>query len=146
MKLLILTLTALISFSSLKSNAQDIKVSAAVTNAFNASFKNADGVQWKDCGTYYKADFNLSGQYVTAFYDANANLMAVTKNITTMQLPITLQTKLKQSYDDFWVSDLFELSDENGTSYYVTVEDGDSKITLKSVGNTWTTYKKNRKS
>jgi len=146
MKLLILTLTALLSFGSLKSNAQDIKVSAAVVNSFNTSFKNAAEVQWKDCGTYYKADFTLNGQYVTAYYDAAANLMAVTKNISTVQLPVTLQANLKKSYEDYWVSDLFEVSDESGTSYYVTVENGDTKTTLKSIGNSWTTFKKQRKS
>lgn len=146
MKLLLFTLTALLSFGSVKTNAQDIKVSVVVTNAFHNSFSNASDVQWKDCGTYYKADFVMNGQYVTAFYDQNASLLGVTKNISALQLPVTLQANLKQSYEDYWISDLFELSNESGTSYYVTVEDGDSKITLKSVGNSWTTYKKQRKS
>ena len=146
MKLFLFALTALLSFGSLKSNAQDIKVSASVMSAFQTSFNNADEVKWKDCGNYYRADFTLNGQYVTAFYDTNASLLAVTKNISPVQLPVTLQTSLKQSYEDYWISELFELSNENGTSYYVTVEDGDSKITLKSIGNTWTTYKKSRKS
>ena len=146
MKLFLFALTAFLSFSSLKSNAQNIKVSASVMSAFQSSFGNATDVKWKDGGNYYKADFTMNGQYVTAFYDATANLIGVTKNISPVQLPITLQTSLKKSYEDYWVSDLFELSGENGTSYYVTVEDGDSKITLKSVGNTWMTYKKQRKS
>jgi post-segregation antitoxin (ccd killing protein) len=146
MKLFLLTLTALLSFGSQKANAQDIKVSAAVVNSFNTSFKNASDVQWKDGGTFYKADFSLNGQYVTAFYDSNANLMAVTKNISPVQLPVTLQASLKKSYEDYWISELFEISDENGTSYYATVEDGDTKTTLKSVGSTWTTFKKQRKS
>jgi hypothetical protein len=147
MKLLFITLTALISFSSLSSNAQDVHVSAAVVNSFKAAFNSAADVQWKDCGTYYKANFTFNGQYVTAFYDNNANLMGVTKNISTLQLPVTLQTSLKKNFEKYWVSDLFELSDESGTSYYVTVEDGDNKITLKSsTGNNWTTYKKSRKS
>ena len=146
MKLIMLTLTALISFSSFTSNAQDVTVSAAVVNSFNSAFKNAADVQWKDGGNYYKADFTMNGQYVTAFYNANAGLMAVTKNISPLQLPVTLQTSLKASYEDYWVSELFELSDEAGVSYYTTVENGDTKITLKSSGGSWTTYKKCRKS
>jgi hypothetical protein len=62
-------------------------------------------------------------------------------------LPVTLQTALKKSYEAYWISDLFELSDENGTSYYVTVENGDAKVTLKSTQtNQWTVYQKSRKS
>ena len=146
MKFIVFTLTAMLTLGTLKSNAQDISVSAAVANSFQSTFKNASDVQWKDGGTYFKADFNLNGQYVTAFYSANATLMAVTKNISSVQLPVTLQTNLKASYEDYWVSELFEVSDENGTSYYATVENGDAKITLKSSGSTWTTYKKSRKS
>jgi hypothetical protein len=62
---------------------------------------------------FYKAEFAMSGQYVTAYYDATANLIAVTRNVSSFQLPITLQTKLKTSYESHWISDLFELSDDN---------------------------------
>ena len=72
--------------------------------------------------------------------------MAVTRNISPVQLPVTLQNNLKTAYEEHWISELFELSDESGTSYYVTVEDGDSKVTLKSFGNSWSTFKKSRKS
>lgn len=146
MKLIILTLTALLSLGSFQSKAQDVKVSTAVVNAFNAAFKNTTEVQWKESGAYYKADFTMNGQFINAYYDQNANLVAVTKNISTVQLPVTLQAKLKQTYSDYWVSDLFELSDESGTSYYVTVENGDTKTTLKSVSNDWTKFKKQNKS
>jgi hypothetical protein len=146
MKLIFLTLTALISFGSLRSNAQDINVSAAVLSSFNSSFKNASDVQWKDGGNYYKADFTLNGQYVTAFFNANANLIGVTKNISPVQLPVTLQTSLKKLSEGYWVSELFELSNESGTSYYATIENGDSKIILNSSSSNWMTYKKQRKS
>jgi post-segregation antitoxin (ccd killing protein) len=146
MKLVLLTLTALLSFGSLKTKAQDIHVSAAVANAFNTSFKQASDVQWKDCGTFYKADFVMNGQYVTAFYDANAALLAVTKNISPLQLPVTLQANLKKSYGNYWISEAMEYSNEGGTSYYVTIENGESRITLKSFGTAWTTYKKQDKS
>ena len=146
MKLILFTLTALLSFGTLKSNAQDIQVSTAVTNAFHHAFKNAADVEWKESNGVYKADFTLNGQYATAFYNADARLMAVTRNISPVQLPVTLQNNLKTAYEEYWISELFELSDESGTSYYVTVEDGDSKVILKSLGNSWSTFKKSRKS
>ncbi|NTS39356.1 hypothetical protein HRG84_00435 [Flavisolibacter sp. BT320] len=146
MKPLFFILTALLSLGSLQSDAQEIQVSTAVSNAFHHAFKNASQVEWKDGGNFYKADFVLNGQYVTAFFNTDAKLMAVTKNISPVQLPITLQNNLKTAYDEYWVSELFELSDESGTSYYVTVEDGESRITLKSFGNNWSTFKKSRKS
>ena len=148
MKLLLVAITAVLSLTNMKASASDdIQVSAAVLTSFNASFRNVSEVEWKTAGNYYKADFTMNGQYVTAYYDAAANLMAVTRNVTSLQLPVTLQTALKKGYDAYWISDLFELSDDNGTAYYVTVENGDLKVTLKSTpSNQWTVYQKHRKS
>ena len=147
MKFLLATIISLFSLVSTNANATDeINVSSAVVSSFKSSFKNASEVAWKMSGNLYKADFSLNGQYVAAYYDASANLIAVTRNVSSFQLPITLQNKLKANYESYWISDLFELSDDNGTSYYVTVEDGDSKITLKSSGsNEWTVFQKQRK-
>ena len=148
MKFLLATLITVFSFTSNPSHAtDDVNVSSAVVSTFKSSFKNASDVTWKVTNQYSKADFSLNGQFVSAYYDASANLIAVTRNISSFQLPITLQSKLKESYEDYWISDLFELSDNDGTAYYVTVEDGDSKITLKSSGtNSWNVYQKQRKS
>jgi hypothetical protein len=63
-----------------------------------------------------------------------------------MQLPISLQTSLKKQCGDLWISDLFEVANDQGTSYYVTLENADTKIVLKSSGSDWTTYQKQRKS
>ena len=148
MKFLLATFITVFSLVSTSLHATDnTKVSAAVLASFKSSFKNASEVKWVSTQNFYKAEFALNGQYATAYYDASANLIAVTRNISSFQLPITLQSKLKNSYEAYWISELFELSDDNGTSYYVTVEDGDSKITLKSSGtNDWAIYKKQRKS
>ena len=44
---------------------------------------------------------------------------------------------------DFWITGLFELSDESGTDYYVTLESADETVILKSVSdNSWSRYKK----
>jgi hypothetical protein len=148
MKFLLATLITVFSFVSNKSHAtDDVNVSSAIVSSFKSSFKNASEVSWKVTHNFYKADFSMNGQYVAAYYDGSANLIAVTRNITSLQLPITLQSKLKASYESYWISDLFELSDDSGTSYYVTVEDGDSKITLKSHGTSqWSVFQKQRKS
>lgn len=145
MKSFLITLAALLCFGTAQLNAQDINVSSSIANAFHTTFSNAANVQWKSSGNYYKADFTMNDQYVSAYYDATATLVAVTKNISPVQLPVTLQTKLKQAYNDYWISELFELSNESGTTYYITLQDGDSKVVLKSIGNSWQTYQKQRK-
>jgi hypothetical protein len=50
---------------------------------------------------------------------------------------------LKKNYSNHWISDLFEVSNEEGTAYYLTMEDADSKIVLKSTGgSSWDIYKR----
>ncbi len=147
MKFLFITLTCILSLFATNSYADDVKVAPVVLESFKTSFENATDVKWAFADNLYKANFEFNEQYVTAFYDLDGELVAVTKNMSSNQLPITLQTALKKDYQNYWVTDLFELSDEESTCYYITLEDADNKIVLKSTGTSgWTTYKKLRKS
>jgi hypothetical protein len=57
-----------------------------------------------------------------------------------------LQTGLKKDYSNYWISDLFEVSNSDGTGYYITLENADSKVVLKSTGgDNWKTYQKKTK-
>jgi len=56
-----------------------------------------------------------------------------------------LQSSLKNDYSNFWISDLYELAKYDGSSYYVTIENANQKIVLRSNGNGWTVHKKTGK-
>ena len=43
-------------------------------------------------------------------------------------------------------SDLFEAAKNDATNYYITLENADTKIILKSSGNSWDIYTKSKKS
>jgi hypothetical protein len=145
MKRLLVTLTIALSFISLSSFAND-EVSPSAVKSFNTSFKNATEVKWTVTDNYFKADFALNGQYVSAFYDTEGQMIAITRNISSLQLPIALQAELKSNYDAYWISDVFEVANETGTSYYITLESADTQLVLKSEGDSWSNFKKQRKS
>jgi hypothetical protein len=145
MKRLLVTLTIALSFISLSSFAND-EVSPSAVKSFNTSFKNATEVKWTVTDNYFKADFALNGQYVSAFYDTEGQMIAITRNISSLQLPIALQAELKSNYDAYWISDVFEVANETGTSYYITLETADTQLVLKSEGDSWSNFKKQRKS
>lgn len=133
-------------FVSLSAFANEKKISPKVLNAFNTEFTSAQEVQWTVTNDYYKASFDMNGVKVNAFYNVDGELMGLTRNISTAQLPVSLQAGLKKNYSNYWISDLFEVANNNGTSYYVTLENGDKKIVLSSAnGSDWSTYKKDRK-
>ena len=135
---------ALISFLfSVKSFANDGIISVSVQESFNKSFKNATEVKWSTINSYYKADFTFNGQQVTAFFESDGKLIAVTRHVLSTSLPVTLQADLKKDYEDYWISDVFEVNDDQGTSYFVTLQKADVILTLKATsGSNWSEYRK----
>jgi hypothetical protein len=145
MKRLFVTLTVLFSFFSLSSFAGG-GVNSRVLASFNSTFKNATEVDWSVTQNIYKANFALNGQYAVAYFDEAGQLIAVTRNISSTQLPIALQANLKTRYENYWISDLFEVANEEGTNYYVTLENAGTRLVLKSSGSDWSSFQKQRKS
>lgn len=146
MKRLFVTLAIALSFIGLSSFSDSDNVTSKVLESFKSSFKNATEVSWVAMPDFYKANFTLDGEYVSAFYSFDGRMIALTRYISPAQLPLTLQNTLKKDYEQYWVSDLFEYADDGGTTYYVTLENKDAKIVLKSASSTsWTQYQKERK-
>lgn len=135
---------ALISFLfSVKSFANDGTISVSVQESFNKSFKNATEVKWSTVNSYYKADFTFNGQQVTAFFESDGKLIVVTRHVLSTSLPVTLQADLKKDYEDYWISDLFEVNDDQGTSYIVTLQKADVILMLKATsGSSWSEYRR----
>lgn len=146
MKPLFILLTIISSFlgSSAMAN-DDQKITPSVLKSFQRSFSDAKEVHWAVRKNFYRADFELNGQYITAFYSVDGNFLAASRNITTAQLPVVLQTDIKKEYASFWVTELFELSSEQEIAYFLTLENADTKLVLKSFGHEWKVYQKTTK-
>lgn len=145
MKKMILTLA--IAVSTLSAFAGETNVSEKVLNAFNTEFNTAKDVQWTVGANYYLATFVYNEKYVNAYYNEDGELMGLTRNITTASLPVALQAGLKNEFSSYWVSDLVEVTKSEGTTYYVTLENADTKLVLKAAGGyDWNQYKKVKKS
>ena len=134
------------SFSSPAAFANTGKENPVVMEAFSSAFAAAKNVEWTVTDNVYKATFTYNNQVVTAFYGADGTQLALTRNITSAQLPITLQAELKKNYDQYWISNLFEMTDAGGLNYYITIETADTKIVLKSESTyNWSTFQKTKK-
>jgi hypothetical protein len=125
--------------------AADTAVSPNILQSFKKTFSNAKEVVWSANKDVFKAEFVYSSQYISAYYDADGNMLALTKNILSTQLPVLLETSLKEDYCGYWIADVLELSTEEGTSYYTTLENADEKLILKSSQNNWMVSKKIKK-
>lgn len=149
---MILTMSSITAFAGIAdSNPFAIKghgdVNEKVLNAFKQEFTDAAEVKWSAGVNYYKAEFIFNNQYISAFYSTTGELYGVTRHISSLDLPLNLLLSLKKDYSSFWITDLFEMAKKDGTSYYITLEDADTKVVLKASGSDeWTTYKKTKKS
>lgn len=143
MKPLLIALTFLASFFAKPTFARDGEIKPAVLKTFEKTFATAKNVEWTITPNMYKARFEMSGQIVTAYYNNNGKQLGVTRNITSHQLPLTLQTAMKKEYASHWITDLFELTNDEGTTYYVTLESAETKVILQSASTqSWNIYQK----
>lgn len=146
MKKMILTLVIAVStLSTLSAFASEVKVNTKVLNAFKTEFATVNDVEWTVGENYFIASFNYNQKQVFAYYDEQGILLGLTRNISTADLPMNLQYNLKKEYNNYWISDLFEVAKNGRTEYYVTVENADKKIVLLATGSDWEEYKKVRK-
>jgi ABC-type enterochelin transport system ATPase subunit len=121
-------------------------ISNEITTSFNKDFASATNVSWNKQKNFTKATFTMSNQVMFAYYDENGSLIASARNILSEQLPINLMNDLKKGYSNYWISELFEMDKEGQASYYVTLENADETLILRSSSsNSWSTYKRSKK-
>ncbi|HEY4065213.1 MAG TPA: hypothetical protein VGM30_25105 [Puia sp.] len=136
---LFLTVGISSSFATPNDDLKDV-----VKTSFRKDFKKAELMSYEVSKQYTKLTLKLNDVVLFAFYADNGDLLAVSRNIRTNQLPIQLLLELKKNYNsDYWVTDLFEINSDGQHSYYVTMENENTKTTLRSSGsNSWETYEK----
>ena len=146
MKKIMMMLALVLLVSTTFAYTGEEAVNKKALNSFKSEFAGATDAAWTAGSNYYKVAFTMNSQKLFAFYNTDGEFMAVTRYISSFQLPLTLQSSLKKSYDDYWISDLFEMAANDETGYYVTLENADTTIILRSIdGSDWSMYKKSKK-
>jgi hypothetical protein len=140
--MVILTATATFANETNKNNNVDERVE----KSFRKEFSTAVETSWTKINDIYKAQFVLNGQVMFAYLNEEGVLLGAYRNILSNQLPMSLMTQLKEDYAGYWISELFELAKDSQTNYYITLENGDQKIMLKSENaNNWNIKTKAKK-
>jgi hypothetical protein len=146
-KITTLALLAVIITTSIFAADKTNITNSEILSAFASKFTTATEVSWEKGQEFVKASFKLNEQYMFAYYTEGGELLGVCRNIHSNQLPLNLQVELKKISANGWITDLFEYASDSDNAYYVTIENADQQIQLKSTGyNSWTVYKKVKKS
>jgi CRISPR/Cas system-associated exonuclease Cas4 (RecB family) len=156
MKKMILTLAIAVSslasfagssFGMSKAFKGEENVNKQVLNAFKTEFNTVKDVEWTAGTDFYKASFVYNEKHVFAYYNIDGDLLGLTRYISSVDLPLNLQIGLKKNGKGYWISDLFEVAKNEVTSYYITLENADTKMVLWSVGGSnWEEFKTVKKS
>jgi len=106
MMMLALVLTLSTSFAFTGEEA----VNKQALASFKTEFAGATDAAWTVGNNYYQLAFTMNDQKLFAYYNTQGEFLAVTRYISSFQLPLNLQISLKKSYSNYWISDLFEVA------------------------------------
>lgn len=121
-------------------------INQQVLEAFKKEFVDAKDVMWTNNRDYVKATFTMNDQVLFAYYTQGGELLAITRNISSDKLPISLLTSLKKNYSEYWITDLFELVAAGNGTYYLTLQNADVELVLKSDEfGSWEVFKKSKR-
>jgi hypothetical protein len=69
-------------------------------------------------------------------------MLGVSRNLSSNDLPFNLRMNLQSYFEKYWVTEAFEYATPASDSYYVTLENADVKLILKSESGVFQLYKK----
>ena len=131
MKKIISIAALLVAFSTTSVFAQS-HTPSLVVGSFEHKFINAENSSWSAVSDLYRVDFSLQNQTLTAFFNADGELVASSRNIIPMQLPISLNASLEKDFGKYTIASLFEVDEFDEVRYYAKLSNQKSGILLKS--------------
>ena len=141
-----IAIVLMMGLSAFAAKNDETDVNKEVVRSFHKEFINAKNVKWEKKVGYVKVEFTLNDQVLFAYYNNDGQMTAIVRNIVSDQLPISLLTSVRNDYSGYWISDLFEVAADGQTNYYVTLENADKKMVLRSSGiDGWEVYSKTKK-
>lgn len=127
-------LMLLFSVSSFAAGKEE--VSLKVQEAFKKDFALVTGASWEKKNDFYFASFMLNEVQTSAAYNADGELVAVSRTIEIARLPLSVSMALAKKYEDFALPPTaMELNFEGQTTYYLVLENDRKIMNLKCFSN-----------
>ncbi|HET9744960.1 MAG TPA: hypothetical protein VFP97_04545 [Chitinophagaceae bacterium] len=99
--------------------------------AFEKEFSFAKNVKWEIKQELAQVNFLLNEQAVTAWYNSDAVLVALARNLLYGQLPISVIKVLDKNYADAALFGIMEVMHNNEVHYQLTAETKRKTLLLK---------------
>jgi len=122
------------TFVSLASFANIDPITGNVQKAFRTEFKDAKNVSWKslDESGLFQATFTYRDSELSAFYNADGELVATARYISKENLPIMVIKAISERYPDHVIKNVIEHTANGATTYHVTLHGEKSSLIVTS--------------
>jgi hypothetical protein len=108
-----------------------INPNPGVEEVFKKEFAGAENVTWSQQDDYQKATFVLAGHRVIAYFNENNELAGCIRDIFYDQLPLIVSKTIDQKFPGADMQEIREITNSDGTSYLVTVNENNKKLKVK---------------
>ncbi|WP_153796852.1 hypothetical protein [Foetidibacter luteolus] len=94
-----------------------------LVQSFNQTFPNAQSVKWSENDNGYLVSFTQTGTLTKIRYDKEGNFLNSLRYYQEKDLPLKVLLAVKKKYKDKSVFGVTELTNENGVTYQLTLND-----------------------
>jgi hypothetical protein len=108
------------------------EIPSEVLSAFKKDFDSASEVNWSNNTFFFQVEFTFREKRLFAFYSLEGKFMGLYRHISSTELPAHLRNSINESYGNYWITELFQLSRKTGDVYYLTLQNADKQIKLRA--------------
>lgn len=131
MKKLFVTIAIIIFAVSATPAANNLPVDPIIVSKFEKDFSFATNVKWQAKEDLSQVSFLLNGQSVVAWYNADAELVIIARNILYDQMPISVTKALEKNYGGADFYNMIEVTHNGELHYQVTAETKKKTVVLQ---------------
>lgn len=132
MKKLTTVIAGFLLFILTNSFAFTDSVTAKIKSVFEKDFAACSDLTWTKYEDVYVASFKMKDVSLTAAYNENGELLAVTRYINFSQLPLKVSRAVEEKYGSYTIDpSVIELTGDQ-TSYFLNVENEKVALKIKS--------------
>jgi len=132
MKKNLITAACIAGFLSLTAFSAKADINQKVLTSFHSVFSKASNVKWTEYQDHYYVSFNQNDILIKANYDMAGNIMSSIRYYKEQHLPLNILCKIKKLYPSKSVDMVTEVSNQDGTAYFIQLKDNKGWTIVKS--------------
>jgi len=107
-------------------------VNEKVLQSFHRVFSDASNVAWSEFSDHFQASFRQNEMIIKVSYDKDGNMLSSMRYYKEQNLPLNVLYKVKKKYADKKIDVVTEVSNADGVSYVIQLEDEKGYTIIKS--------------